>query len=99
MQLKVYDFEEDLLPSYSADSGSRAAFDPLASPGMTPIDMLRMAVPGQPGQDYPILAEVPDTAFSCDGRVDGGKELKKKKKMWDPVRSLLAAIVLVAHEP
>ena len=23
-------------------------------------------------QDYPIYAEVPDTSFSCDGRVEGG---------------------------
>merc|ERR1712168_871695 len=34
--------------------------------------MLRMAVPGTPGEDYPILAEVPETSFSCDGRVEGG---------------------------
>jgi Chitin binding Peritrophin-A domain len=25
-----------------------------------------------PGEDYPIFAEVPQTAFSCDGQVDGG---------------------------
>merc|ERR1711892_1581867 len=34
--------------------------------------MLRMAVPGNPGEDYPIYAEVPETAFSCEGRVEGG---------------------------
>merc|ERR1719317_1196159 len=34
--------------------------------------MLRMAVPGNPGEDYPIYAEVPDTSFTCDGRVEGG---------------------------
>merc|ERR550532_140993 len=36
--------------------------------------MLRMSVPGNPGQDYPIYAEVPDTSFSCDGpdRTEGG---------------------------
>ena len=41
---------------------------------MTPIDMLSMAVPGTPGEDYPILAKVPSTSFSCDGddRVHGG---------------------------
>ena len=39
---------------------------------MSGIDMLRMAVPGNPGEDYPIYAEVPETAFSCDGRVEGG---------------------------
>merc|ERR1719228_3150995 len=34
--------------------------------------MLRMSVPGNPGEDYPIYAEVPDTTFTCDGRGDGG---------------------------
>merc|ERR1712157_715668 len=36
------------------------------------IAMLEKAVPGIPGEDYPIYAEVPETAFSCDGQVDGG---------------------------
>ena len=36
------------------------------------IAMLEKAVPGVPGQDYPIYAEVPDTSFSCLGQVDGG---------------------------
>merc|ERR1719320_649075 len=31
-----------------------------------------MAVPGNPGEDYPIYAEVPDTSFTCEGRVEGG---------------------------
>jgi hypothetical protein len=34
--------------------------------------MLEKAIPGIPGQDYPILAEVPETSFSCSGQVDGG---------------------------
>merc|ERR1719419_2243419 len=34
--------------------------------------MLRMAVPGSPGEDYPVYAEVPTTGFSCSGRVEGG---------------------------
>ena len=29
-------------------------------------------IPGIPGEDYPIYAEVPETAFVCDGQVDGG---------------------------
>jgi len=36
--------------------------------------MLEKAVPGVPGQDYPILAEVPETSFSCDGQVRFSKE-------------------------
>merc|ERR1711874_673350 len=29
-------------------------------------------IPGVPGDDYPIFAEVPETSFLCDGQVDGG---------------------------
>merc|ERR1711936_948996 len=36
------------------------------------LDWLLNSVPGTPGEDYPILAEVPETAFSCDGQVEGG---------------------------
>ncbi len=36
---------------------------------MSPLDMLRMAVPGTPGEDYPIFAEVPDTGFDCNGKT------------------------------
>ena len=34
--------------------------------------MLEKAIPGVPGEDYPIYAEVPESGFSCDGQVDGG---------------------------
>ena len=33
---------------------------------------LEEAIPGVPGEDYPIFAEVPETSFLCDGQVDGG---------------------------
>jgi hypothetical protein len=36
------------------------------------LAMLEKSVPGIPGEDYPIYAEVPETAFACDGQVDGG---------------------------
>merc|ERR1712128_310239 len=29
-------------------------------------------IPGVPGEDYPIYAEVPETGFVCEGQVDGG---------------------------
>ena len=32
-------------------------------------DDLSESVPGNPGQDYPIFSEVPDTSFVCDGQV------------------------------
>ena len=66
--------QEEALESYGAQAGyeggdldgaaSDAAADPLA--------MLQSSVPGTPGEDYPIYAEVPETAFLCDGQVDGG---------------------------
>merc|ERR1719233_1485125 len=33
---------------------------------------LEEAIPGIPGDDYPIFAEVPETSFVCDGQADGG---------------------------
>jgi hypothetical protein len=36
--------------------------------------MLMNAVPGVPGEDYPIFAEAPETAFACEGKVDGGRD-------------------------
>merc|ERR1712128_316479 len=29
-------------------------------------------IPGVPGEDYPIYAEVPESGFVCEGQVDGG---------------------------
>jgi len=33
---------------------------------------LEETIPGIPGDDYPIFAEVPETSFLCDGQADGG---------------------------
>merc|ERR1719153_1288754 len=33
---------------------------------------LQETIPGVPGDDYPIFAQVPLTSFLCDGQVDGG---------------------------
>merc|ERR1712244_45556 len=46
--------------------------DTAASDVADPLAMLQGAIPGVPGEDYPIYAEVPETAFACDGQVDGG---------------------------
>merc|ERR1712018_162472 len=46
--------------------------DTAASDAADPLAMLQTSVPGIPGEDYPIYAETPETAFSCDGQVDGG---------------------------
>jgi len=36
------------------------------------LKMLMNVIPGVPGQDYPILSIIPDTTFSCQGKVSGG---------------------------
>merc|ERR1711881_255932 len=53
-------------PSYGED------LDTAASDASDPLAMLQAAIPGVPGEDYPIYAEVPESGFSCDGQVDGG---------------------------
>jgi len=49
-------------------AGSELADDAAADP----LKMLMNAVPGVPGEDYPIYSETPETAFACDSAVDGG---------------------------
>merc|ERR1712168_573417 len=49
---------------YGAD---QAAYDADAA-----LAMLQGSIPGVPGEDYPIYAEVPESGFGCEGQVDGG---------------------------
>ena len=53
------------LGTYGADDALGAGDDPN-------LAMLEKAVPGIPGEDYPIFAEVRECGFSCDGQVDRG---------------------------
>merc|ERR1719438_523433 len=53
-------------PAYGGD------LDTAASDASGALDMLQNAIPGAPGEDYPIYAEVPESGFTCDGQVDGG---------------------------
>merc|ERR1711971_1290173 len=53
-------------PAYGGDLDT-AASDPAGA-----LDMLQNAIPGVPGEDHPIYAEVPESGFTCDGQVDGG---------------------------
>ena len=52
---------------------------------------LEDAIPGVPGADYPVYAQVPDTGFSCDGRVKELLQLISNEK-----RSLY--IIEVIHQ-
>merc|ERR1719438_406527 len=53
-------------PAYGDD------LDTAASDASGALDMLQNAIPGVPGEDYPIFAEVPESGFTWDGQVDGG---------------------------
>ena len=63
-QLSSYQTGPDLL-AINSDAST-------VSDDASNINMLTMSIPGTPGQDYPILSEVPDSSFSCEGRVEGG---------------------------
>merc|ERR1719237_1131992 len=63
--------EEAALDSY-AQPGYDGDLDTAASDAADPLAMLQASIPGVPGEDYPIYAEVPESGFACDGQVDGG---------------------------
>jgi len=67
-----YDYAAPAQPAYGDDQDvyQGAASDAVSSDSN--LAMLEKAVPGVPGEDYPIYAEVPESGFSCDGQVDGG---------------------------
>jgi len=68
--------EEDLGSYNEEDIGSYNDLDAAGSEqsdqSADPLKMLMNAVPGIPGEDYPIYSEVPETDFSCDTAIDGG---------------------------
>ena len=59
-----------------SESGDSLEYDDYAGNGGDRQDTaegsLEETIPGVPGDDYPIFAEVPDTSFVCDGLVEGG---------------------------
>merc|ERR1712127_737910 len=56
-------------PAEYGASGDQAGYDADAAAALA---MLQGSIPGVPGEDYPIYAEVPESGFACDGQVDGG---------------------------
>lgn len=58
------DVNEKIRQPRQADGSDHSSGDPL--------DWLRASVPGEPGQDYPILSAIQETSFSCIDRVPGG---------------------------
>merc|ERR1712066_597528 len=68
---------EEALDSYGAadeELSGYGALDAAASDEAVDmgLKMLMTSVPGVPGEDYPIYAEVPESAFTCEGQVEGG---------------------------
>ena len=57
------------MPVYAA-SDAVATYE--GGAGDDPLAALGNSIPGVPGEDYPIYAEVPESGFVCDGQVDGG---------------------------
>ena len=71
--MKIFQFshqEEAPLDAYAQPS--YGDLDTAASDAADPLAMLQASIPGVPGEDYPIYANVPDTGFTCDGLVEGG---------------------------
>merc|ERR1711951_82110 len=56
---------------YGADQAGYDV-DAAASDADAALAMLQGSIPGVPGEDYPIYAEVPESGFGCEGQVDGG---------------------------
>merc|ERR1711981_580193 len=61
-------------PAEYGASGDQAGYDAdaAASDADAALAMLQGSIPGVPGEDYPIYAEVPESGFARDGQVDGG---------------------------
>lgn len=69
--------EQQPLGGYGVDAGAldnyaAASDDVGAREGESELAALEANIPGVPGEDYPIYAEVPESGFVCDGQVDGG---------------------------
>ena len=58
-----------LQASYQPGAGG---FFGSASDAAGGVGGLEEAIPGTPGEDYPIYASPPESSFVCDGQVDGG---------------------------
>ncbi len=60
----------DDVPANGDASNAIPFYGSASDPG---LKALTRNIPGVPGDDYPVFAEVPETAFTCEGQVDGGQ--------------------------
>jgi len=59
-------------PGFGGNGGGSSGGVGGGASGVGGSGSLEEAIPGVPGDDYPIFSEVPDTSFLCDGQADGG---------------------------
>jgi len=57
---------------FGGSDGNGGFNDVGAGAGSGDSGSLEETIPGVPGDDYPIFAEVPETSFLCDGQSEGG---------------------------
>ena len=75
--INSYDADQDIIDLYSEASDNFA--NQVTESDITSdrnLKMLMASVPGVPGEDYPILADVlsaGDTGFNCQGKIVGGE--------------------------
>ena len=62
----------DKQPGYGGAGGGAGGAQGQYAGEQDPLDALGESIPGEPGEDYPILANVPETSFGCEGQVEGG---------------------------
>ena len=62
----------DALGQYGDNDVAASDQDSVQGGSGDPIEDLKNNIPGVPGEDYPILAEVPELSFTCEGRIAGG---------------------------
>ena len=60
----------ELTTQFQLFSGLAGLF--LAQENEDPFEALTRNIPGTPGDDYPIFAQVPSTSFLCSGLTPGG---------------------------
>lgn len=65
-------YAEERLAAYNDLDSEASELDAKSEEASDPLAMLMKSVPGVPGEDYPIFSEAPETAFTCEGQVNGG---------------------------
>jgi len=66
------DLGAEPLGAYGAEAPLETYGSELDAKAAAELAALEANIPGVPGEDYPIYAEVPESGFTCDGQVDGG---------------------------